>query len=403
MTRPPNHSDSNSDKELERASEMLERYLLERDEFANDRELLDFKGKNSNLIRAAEELRSSWHRSFEERVVNVPPLNMEIRSESVSRTIAVNEESVSATGRSSGLSKDGFSNKDGLPNSVLPQRRSRGFFSNARNLSLSLGAIAITVTAGLWLSDNNPFSTNSASYQVSGNESYITKRGERTRVQLIDGSTVILAPESRLTLSPGGNSIRDVTLEGEGYFAVKGNPEDPFIVRSGTGVVRVLGTEFSVRNYPTDENVRVSVASGRVSFSTSDNNEKSEGKGSAQLRRSENAHYVILNAFDVAHLDPENNLKIIRNVNIDNYISWRKGELRFDDVSTSELLAEVGRAYDLNFVVSPQDSSLMQLRVSATLMETSTDGIVEVVSMLLNVDAHRKGRTVSLVKRSSAK
>lgn len=394
MTRPPNHSDSNSDKELERASELLERYLLERDEFPNDRELLDFKGKNSSLIRAAEELRSSWHRSFEERVVNLPTLNKEMRPEAASRDMASSGESV-VVGRRSGLSKDGF------PKPVLPLRRSRGFFSNARNLSLSLGAVAIAVTAGLWLSDNNPFSTSSASYQVSGNESYITKRGERTRVQLADGSTVILAPESRLTLSPGGNSIRDVTLEGEGYFAVKGNPEDPFVVRSGTGVVRVLGTEFSVRNYPTDENVRVSVASGRVSFSTSDNNGTSQEKGSTQSGHSENAHYVILNAFDVAHLDSENNLKIIRNVNIDNYISWRKGELRFDDVSTSELLAEVGRAYDLNFVVSPQDSALMQLRVSVTLLETSTDGIVEVVSMLLNVDAHRKGRTVSLVKRGT--
>lgn len=46
--------------------------------------------------------------------------------------------------------------------------------------------------------------------------------------------------------------IRNVKLDGEGYFAVTKNAEQPFIVETNKCSVKVLGTEFNVMAYATD-------------------------------------------------------------------------------------------------------------------------------------------------------
>lgn len=58
--------------------------------------------------------------------------------------------------------------------------------------------------------------------------------------------------------------LREVELEGEGYFRVARNEKMPFIVRTKRLDVQVLGTRFDVKSYSTDEIVSVSVESGKV-------------------------------------------------------------------------------------------------------------------------------------------
>ena len=58
--------------------------------------------------------------------------------------------------------------------------------------------------------------------------------------------------------------LREVELEGEGYFRVARNEKMPFVVRTKRLDVQVLGTRFDVKSYSTDEIVSVSVESGKV-------------------------------------------------------------------------------------------------------------------------------------------
>jgi len=86
-----------------------------------------------------------------------------------------------------------------------------------------------------------------------------------------------LADSSRISLNKGSSlafpdrfddSVRIVTLMGEAFFEVKRNPSQPFIIKAGKSEIRVLGTSFNVRAYANEDNVQVTVVTGKVRFTS---------------------------------------------------------------------------------------------------------------------------------------
>lgn len=57
-----------------------------------------------------------------------------------------------------------------------------------------------------------------------------------------------------------------IELIGEGYFEVKRNEEVPFLVKTNSLLVKVLGTKFNFRDYPDDAEAVVSLSEGKVSL-----------------------------------------------------------------------------------------------------------------------------------------
>lgn len=91
-------------------------------------------------------------------------------------------------------------------------------------------------------------------------------------IELPDGSTVILNAGSRLHYPEFfTDKIREVSLEGEGYFDIISDPSRQFIVHTGKITTTVLGTAFNIRAYPDQKNITVTVRRGKVQVS----NEKS--------------------------------------------------------------------------------------------------------------------------------
>jgi ferric-dicitrate binding protein FerR (iron transport regulator) len=86
------------------------------------------------------------------------------------------------------------------------------------------------------------------------------------RIVLPDSSTIILAPNSVIRLSPFFNkSERKILLEGEASFDVTHDQQKPFIVFANEITTKVLGTRFTVRSFKHDKDVIVAVESGKVS------------------------------------------------------------------------------------------------------------------------------------------
>ena len=93
----------------------------------------------------------------------------------------------------------------------------------------------------------------------------ISPRGSKTQVILPDNSVVWLNSESRLEYSNGyGIADREVFLEGEGYFEVKTNPEQVFVVNTSGLRIKALGTTFNVKSYPADNTVETTLIEGKV-------------------------------------------------------------------------------------------------------------------------------------------
>jgi len=85
-------------------------------------------------------------------------------------------------------------------------------------------------------------------------------------IALSDGSEVVLNPGAILTFKfPFEDGIREVSLEGEAFFNVERDPSAPFVVKTGQIVARVLGTSFTVKANKQDEDIIVTVKTGKVS------------------------------------------------------------------------------------------------------------------------------------------
>ncbi len=87
-------------------------------------------------------------------------------------------------------------------------------------------------------------------------------------LRLPDGSQVRLSPKSRVRFPRQfAAAVRAVDLTGEAFFDVVKNPRQPFVVHTGNVNVKVLGTSFTVRAFPSDRTVNVAVKSGKVAVS----------------------------------------------------------------------------------------------------------------------------------------
>lgn len=103
---------------------------------------------------------------------------------------------------------------------------------------------------------------------------------ERREIQLADGSTITLAPDTLISfkLSPAQRSI--VLDHGEALFHVAKDPNRPFVVGAANTNVRAVGTVFNVINNA--ETVVVAVTEGRVAVNPSvhrDGKRQSAGSG----------------------------------------------------------------------------------------------------------------------------
>ena len=96
------------------------------------------------------------------------------------------------------------------------------------------------------------------------------ENGQKASVQLPDGSLVHLNSASQIRYSPDfGKKNRTVKLEGEAYFHVQSNPDNPFIVITNNNLeIKALGTKFNVRSYPNDQEIIGTLIEGKIQVTT---------------------------------------------------------------------------------------------------------------------------------------
>jgi ferric-dicitrate binding protein FerR (iron transport regulator) len=96
-----------------------------------------------------------------------------------------------------------------------------------------------------------------------------TRRKSHSNLQFPDGTTVVLNENSRISYNADfGKVKREIFLEGEAYFDVARNPEMPLIIHAKNVDIKVLGTYFNVKAYPSDKGVETSLIKGAVEVSS---------------------------------------------------------------------------------------------------------------------------------------
>lgn len=244
--------------------------------------------------------------------------------------------------------------------------------------AIVLVASGVGLAARLWQSDEVKFGRASAP-QAAAARVVTTQRAERADLRLPDGTHVLLAPESQLTIPADyGVTRRELSLVGEGYFEVIHDSTKPFLVHAAHGVVHDLGTRFSVRAYPGDSTVQVVVADGRVVA----------GLAAGALLPTG----PILERGDLARLDAAGATILTRGVDTDRYQGWVRGQLYFDAVPLRELIPELQRWYDID--VELFDSAAAGRTITIVLKDQPLAQILGAIAALTDTRYEQIGRVV---------
>ena len=185
--------------------------------------------------------------------------------------------------------------------------------------------------------------------------------GQRAELTLADGTKVWLNARSTL-IFPGEfrGDKRDVTLDGEGYFAVARNEEQPFIVRTHKLDVRVLGTEFNVMAYATDSVWETSLLKGSVEILT-------PGLASGSLKLKPDTRASL-----------QGDKLIVGSIQEPDYFLWREGLLCFHNITLSDMMEKLELYYGVDIVVN--NSKILRNRYTGKFR--TKDGVEHVLRVL---------------------
>lgn len=178
--------------------------------------------------------------------------------------------------------------------------------------------------------------------------------GQRVQLVLGDGTKVWLNSKSTFTYPTSfGKNIREVELDGEGYFEVTKNEKAPFIVKTRKYDIKVLGTTFNVSAYQNKLSAfETSLLEGAIDVSTGDQTE--------WISLTPNEKVTEIDG--ILQKDTINNPEHLR---------WREGLICLDDEPFENLMRKFAVYYGIDIVINNPNV----LKYKCTGKFRQTDGI----------------------------
>ncbi|MEM7239785.1 MAG: FecR domain-containing protein [Pseudomonadota bacterium] len=189
---------------------------------------------------------------------------------------------------------------------------------------------------------------------------------ERSRVNLPDGTIVDLDAGAALSVSYEADIRRVALLRGRAWFDVEPDTARPFVVATGFGAVRVLGTSFGVARR--DGEAVLSVTEGRVAL-------QDAGRPRATLVKGEQVVFSgsqtqPIGSFDEAQVT-----------------AWRRDELIFFKAPLSQVIDELNeRRFGRIFIAS---QGIGERTVSGVFSLKDPRGSLEIIANALDLDVTR--------------
>lgn len=218
---------------------------------------------------------------------------------------------------------------------------------NRRNMlagGLAVAASVVVVSSGA-------FGPTAAIYA-----DYSTGVGERRRIVLSDGSTIWLNTSSAVSVDFSGKQRRLTLHDGEGLFEVAKDASRPFIVASGRGEARAVGTVYSVRRRGALSDVVVT--EGIV--------EVSSGAGRSRLVAGQKITYS------------DSILSAVRAVDAETQTGWSRGKLIFNRRPLADVARELERYYHGKIIV--RGERLQRLEVTGVFSLGDPDALFRAIS-----------------------
>lgn len=215
------------------------------------------------------------------------------------------------------------------------------------SLILDNGSVVVLKDTGL--QTHSAFQNNNRVLEVGADKK--TDQGWSTlvvpakldyQIKLADGSSVWLNSKSRLRFRFSyEKNAREVYLEdGEAFFQVSANTENPFIVHTPQGKVQVLGTEFNVNAY-TNNKVVTSLVKGKVAIQS--------GIDRIELKP---GNAAIVNAGEPIQVET---------FDVRRTLGWRQGIHYFENASVASVAVMLERWFDTPLIIDNPDVAKVNL------------------------------------------
>lgn len=266
---------------------------------------------------------------------------------------------------------------DHLPSSAAPEgaiikmRKRLGRSGSSARLIMRIAAVLFIPLAifafyqRLQLNDLKEklaFLDRSVNYQT-GRDSliYTVHTGVKGLVDLPDGSKVWLNSGSSIKCpAMFADNQRDVELDGEGYFIVKGDPEWPmFIATKRKITIKVTGTEFNLTSYANDTELRLTLVKGNVAI----------------LNEKDNSEILVKPMEEIVIPDRMAPPKLRQQADVHLNTAWKEGFLLFDNTPMDEVIKRMERWYGVKFIIS--DSSILNNNFTGEFKSESLSQVLD--------------------------
>jgi ferric-dicitrate binding protein FerR (iron transport regulator) len=185
--------------------------------------------------------------------------------------------------------------------------------------------------------------------------------GVRTKFVLPDGTTGFLNSGSTLEYPIQFSTDRNVKLKGEAYFDVRHDEEHPFAVNTPNLSTKVLGTQFNVIAYESENSEEIILKEGSVEIYSN------QGEKLAAL---ESDHRLALNT--------ETRQFATNQIEAEQYISWIEGKLVFRNESMQLVADRLGRWYNVEIEIA--DDELLKYAFRATFIEEPLEEVLKLLA-----------------------
>ena len=221
---------------------------------------------------------------------------------------------------------------------------------------------------------NKSKSTNS---KVPELNQLVIPYGNTSEIILPDGTKVYLNAGSRLIYPDYfGDKNREVFLVGEAFFEVEHDEDHPFIVQTTDIRVKVLGTQFNISAYPSDNIIETVLTQGNVRIEKNNSGFFSE---TSDLKPGE-----------LAAFNKKSRETIVRAVNPDNYVLWKDGILKFESTDFSRIVKKLERFYNIEFKYENPMLGMIKISGKLELSENMQESLNR-LALAASVEITRKG------------
>ena len=243
-----------------------------------------------------------------------------------------------------------------------------------RGLFLQYLKYAAAVVLGIGVSLSTLYLTNQENLSTVGNYKLVTSKGEKSYLQLPDGTRVWLNSCTTLEYAENyGHSNRSIYLDGEAYFEVAKNKDLPFVVKANGIDVKAIGTAFNVSAYMEDSQLTTTLFNGKVAVQPT-------------LTKQE----VLLEPNQVAVYDKSRNEIEVVPYDKKQFAQWRGGFLSFEMMYLQDITKLLERNY--NVVFRYENQGIKKLRFSGSFRNN------EDLSEILNVIKTNTGIRYQILK-----